>query len=298
MFEAPDVRKWVSTDRPGERVTIGRPLPGIEVLSATGSTRHWSEQVHETFTVAIVHRGERPTAAEWRSRGRNVTTAGGQLMSINAGDGHATLRVHAPSAFDAVKFAPSLIEDAARELHPRQPFRFRSPSADNTNAFRAIQQLVHAIALGHDPLVIESTCHEVARTVVIELAEAAVRVADPMDPVRDRRLRRAREYLLEHSSVRPSLQTLARETGLGKSQLCALFKKGYGTSIGQYWTGWRITKAKALLLQGIPAKYVAADLGFSDEAYFSRIFRRHNGLPPGAWVSLYRRNTRKSVCLD
>jgi AraC-like DNA-binding protein len=294
MGHSVDIRKWVATDRPGERVTVGQPISGVEVLSATGSTRHWSEPLHSTFTVAIVHPGEPPTAAEWSTRGRSVTTAGGELMNINAGDGHTTFRVHAPSAFDAVKLAPFWLDDAARELLPQRQFRFRSPTCRNATVFQAVQRLVRGISRGQDPFELESTCHEVARAIVMDLAETLPRASEPSDLVRDPRLRRVRDYLLEESSSRPTLQALENDTGLGKSQLCALFKKGFGISMGQFWTGCRITKAKALLLDGIPAKSVAADLGFSDEAYFSRTFRRYNGLPPGSWVNLYRANSLKS----
>lgn len=292
MAKGPDARRWVPTDRPGEWVTVGEPVAGIEVLSARGSTRHWCEQMHEAFTVAAIHDGPAPTAAEWRTRGRSWTTAGGQLMSINAGDGHSTVRVHAPSAFDAVKFAPQWMEFAARGIGPRAAFRFRSPACANAIAYGAIRRLVDTIAGDESPFVIEAACHETAYTLLSELGEATTRSFEGLDPVRDFRLRRVREYLFDHSCDRPSLDVLERDTGLGKSQLCASFKKAYGVSIGQYWTGCRVTKAKTLLLKGVPAKYVAVDLGFTDEAYFSRVFRRHNGLPPVAWVSLYRSNTR------
>lgn len=289
-----DVRKWVATDRPGERVTVGQPLSGIEILSATGSTRRWSEPLHSTFTVAIVHPDERPTAVEWRTRGRSVTTAGGELMNINAGDGHATLRVHAPSAFDAVKFDPCWLEDAARDLWPRTRFWFRSPTCRSPTVFQEVQRLVRAVSRGQDPFELESACHEVARAIAMDLTETIPRASEPSDLVRDPRLRRVRDCLIEQSSCRPSLQVLEDDTGLGKSQLCALFKKGFGISMGEFWTGCRIAKAKALLLAGAPAKSVASDLGFSDEAYFSRIFRRHSGLPPGVWVNVCRANTLKS----
>lgn len=191
------------------------PVSGVEILSATGSSRHWSEQLHSTFTIAIVHLGERPTAAEWRTRGRSVTTAGGELMSINAGDAQATFRVHAPSAFDAVKFSPFWLEDAASDLPPSRRFQFRSPTCRNATVFQEVQRLVRGVSRGQDPFELESTCHEVARAVVIELAETLPRASEPSDLVRDPRLRRVRDYLLEQSSSRPTLQALENDTGLG-----------------------------------------------------------------------------------
>lgn len=247
--------------------------------------------MHETFTIAAVHPGASPTAAEWRTRGRSVVTEGGQMMTINAGDGHTTLRVHAPAAFDAVRLCPSWIDDAAQALDARRPFRFRLPSSDNPCAFSALRRLVLAVAEDESPFAIEAACHDFAHRIVSELAETQPTGLRSRG-ARDFRLRRVCERLIDEAHEWPSLGELGRDAGLGKSQLCALFKREYGVSIVQYWMHWRIAKARTLLLDGLPPKYVAVDLGFVDEAHLSRVFRKHQGLPPRAWVSLYRCNTR------
>jgi AraC-like DNA-binding protein len=143
------------------------------------------------------------------------------------------------------------------------------------------------VAVQSSRLEVAVRAHELAYTIVTELAPERRR---PYAAVRDFRLRRVRERLIEEPSARPVLDDLARDADLGKSQLCALFLREYGLSMGEFWTGCRIAKARALLLEGRPAKDVASELGFTDQAYFSRIFKRHTGLAPGVWTSLYRRN--------
>jgi len=277
-------------------MTVGQPIAEVEVLSARGSTRHWSEASHSTFTVAAISRARVPVGVDWRTRGRTLATAGGQLMNINAGDGHHTVRVHAPSAFDAVKLTPVWLETAARELGARLPFRFASPSSESACAFDAIGRLVRRLAENAAPFELEVACQELARALVSDLAETPTSLRGRSNWVRDFRLRRVREYLEDHLCERPSLVALEEETGLGKSQLCALFKNAYGTSMGEYWMGCRVAHAKMLLLQGARPVCVAADLGFTDEAYFSRMFRRYHGLSPSAWATLYHRNSHPSVC--
>jgi transcriptional regulator GlxA family with amidase domain len=56
----------------------------------------------------------------------------------------------------------------------------------------------------------------------------------------------------------------------------------------------RIARASRLLLLGTPIKLVTAQLGFVDEAFFTRIFRRHRGLPPGAWVRIQLKNSPRA----
>jgi AraC-like DNA-binding protein len=289
-----DVRKWMPTEREGESIAIGRPLPWLEVMSVRGSQRHWCESLHETFTVAAVRRDPHPSGAEWRTRGRSLVTVGGQLMCIQAGDGHQTIRVPAPSAFDAIKLTPSWLHEAAAGLGA-MAFRFASPSSNSRRVFDAVEELVRTVARGALPLETEAACHGVVAAMVRELVESPVaepRMGEGKRAVHDRRLRRVRELLIDGGRSRPTLDELERESGLGTSQLYARFKGAYGTSIGQFWIGCRVAKARSLLLQGMPAAEVAAELGFADQQHFSRAFRDHHGLPPAAWASLYRRNTR------
>ena len=287
-----DARTWTPTDLPGEEISMGRVMPGLEVLSVRGTTRHWSEQLHVTFTVAAIRKAPSKVAAEWRTRGESLTAARGQLMTINAGDGHRTSHVPGPADFDVVKFEPSLIEDeAASARGAHRAFRFRSAVSENESVFEGVRRLTRALADSESAFVIEATCHELAYSVATELAEAEPR-APARDPVRDFRLRRIRERLREQLDDRPTFEALEQDSGLRKAQLCALFKKEYGVSIGRYWTDCRLAKATAALVCGAPAKQVAADFGFTDQAHFTRLFRRQHGLPPAAWSSLYRRNSR------
>jgi AraC-like DNA-binding protein len=265
-------------------------VAGCEILSASGSTRLWAQPVHEALTIAAVHRADPQTATEWRTRGRTVTTVGGGLMSINAGDGHATLRVHAPAAFDAVTLDHGRIDDAVQAAGLGGAFRFRSPAGRGHRVFDAVRALVGAVASGEAPLFTDVACHELASAIVAELGEVLPSAPDGSRGAADRRLERARECLHDVESP-PTVAAIADHAGLGKSQLCALFKHYYGVSMGRYGLNVRIARAKTMLLRGAAAKDVAAELGFTDQAHLSRHFRRHYGLAPGQWVVLYGRNS-------
>jgi AraC-like DNA-binding protein len=284
-----DARTWTQTDRPGESMAVGQPVDGVEILSARGSTRHWSEPMHNTFTIAAVHRSAERVGAEWRTRGKTVTTAGGQLMTINPGDGHHTLRVYAPSAFDVIKLDPEWINATAQAGGLRSEFRFAAPSWKSDAASNALGQVVAAFAEAATRFELEVTCQELATVIVGHLGETRSPMRAQRPPLL--RLRRVRDRLVDDVEERPSLAALEREAGLGKSQLCASFKDTYGLSIIQYWAGCRVARAKKALLQGMNGADVAAELGFTDESHFSRVFRKHTGLPPRRWVSIYRSNS-------
>lgn len=75
------------------------------------------------------------------------------------------------------------------------------------------------------------------------------------------------------SLLNVTVKTLNRIT---KSQL--------NKTVTELISGRIVTEAKReLYLTSKPVKEIAARLGFDDEAYFSRFFKRHTGIPPGGY---------------
>ncbi len=123
-------------------------------------------------------------------------------------------------------------------------------------------------------------------------AGSAGRSLTRLDPVRDYRLRRVREYLRAHLGLRPTLAELEAVSDLGQWRLCVVFKRSYGITIGQYWNSLRLAQSVRYLQSGLSIKMIVSELGYVDEPYFSRVFKAHYGVAPGAWSRLYRANDR------
>jgi AraC-like DNA-binding protein len=287
-----DSRVWIETDRPGERLTLARPNGSTELMSVEGSTRLWTE-VHTQVCLCLIRPGQPKTGSIWQTRAQTFHSRSGSLMLIEPGDVHVTLEVPAPADFDVVRFLPEVIDEAMRELALRGSFHFRSPACDNRRVAAAMSSLVSAHADGAEAFVLDALNADLIGAILTELGETAPAAGVALDPVRDFRLRRVREYLRSHLELKPSLDQLAQELRLSKFRLCKIFKAAYGVSVGQYWMAARVAHASRLLLLGTPIKTVTARLGFADEAFFTRVFRRHRGLPPGAWVRLQQQNSRR-----
>ncbi|PDO09762.1 MAG: hypothetical protein BLM47_10785 [Candidatus Reconcilbacillus cellulovorans] len=89
----------------------------------------------------------------------------------------------------------------------------------------------------------------------------------------------------ERYSQKVSFAELARELGLHRNYLSFLFKKETGMSFMQYLTRFRIEKAKSLLAKKRYMVYEVAEMvGYSDPAYFSRMFKQVTGLSPVEFV--------------
>jgi AraC-like DNA-binding protein len=68
-------------------------------------------------------------------------------------------------------------------------------------------------------------------------------------------------------------------------------------SLSAYRAKLRLDAAKALLLEGAGVTGAALGSGFDDPNYFSRVFARAEGLPPGAWARK-QLSTRRADDLD
>jgi AraC family transcriptional regulator len=98
-------------------------------------------------------------------------------------------------------------------------------------------------------------------------------------------LQRVRESLDDSIGSMPSLEELSRLANVHRSHLTRAFVARYGCSIGEYVQTRRITEACRLLVQegGPSLSRIALDLGYHDQAHFTRAFRRRVGRPPGAY---------------
>ncbi|GDY49715.1 hypothetical protein SVIO_003380 [Streptomyces violaceusniger] len=81
-----------------------------------------------------------------------------------------------------------------------------------------------------------------------------------------------------------TVEALARRAGMSRAAFASAFKRKTGRSPIDYVTYWRMYRAKALLRDtSLSLTKIAADVGYDTDATFSRAFRRHEGVAPGAW---------------
>ncbi|HKA91351.1 MAG TPA: helix-turn-helix transcriptional regulator [Haliangiales bacterium] len=125
------------------------------------------------------------------------------------------------------------------------------------------------------PLVIEG--------VVLEMLGALLRRPPPADAAPPW-LARARDRLAAQAIDPPSLVAVAADVGVAPVRLARTFRRAYGESPGDFVRRERIRRACDLLADPEASlAQVAADLGFSDQSHFTRVFRRLVGITPGAW---------------
>lgn len=104
-----------------------------------------------------------------------------------------------------------------------------------------------------------------------------------------------REYIAEHYHEPLSIDQLAGMAGLRPKYFGELFKKTFGQSTLDYLTELRISRAKQYLQESdYLLREIAHKVGYSDEFYFSRKFKKETGVPPSSFIRQHKR--RVAAC--
>jgi two-component system response regulator YesN len=97
-------------------------------------------------------------------------------------------------------------------------------------------------------------------------------------------VQQALHYIKENYNKKISLTAVAEHVGLSSGYLCRIFKEETGASINAYINHLRMTKAGELLKdKNSYIKEVAVSVGFEDQLYFSRQFKRYYGVTPSEY---------------
>lgn len=97
-------------------------------------------------------------------------------------------------------------------------------------------------------------------------------------------LETAKEYISEHLAEEVSLPAVAAKTGVTAAYLSSLFSKKLGISFTDYLNKVRIDCACDYMNDAAMKVYeIAFKVGFHDEKYFSKVFRKVTGMSPSEY---------------
>jgi YesN/AraC family two-component response regulator len=106
---------------------------------------------------------------------------------------------------------------------------------------------------------------------------------NPHSPVTSR-LQAAVAHVAKHY-LRPIPESeVAHLCNMSPSRFCREFKAAFDVTFVEYLATYRMTQAKRLLANpSMPVADVAAAVGFNDPSYFTRVFRRQEGVSPSEY---------------
>lgn len=101
-------------------------------------------------------------------------------------------------------------------------------------------------------------------------------------------LQTIKEYLDLHYQERILLDDLSEAFYVNKFYLTRIFKEQFGVSISSYLMQVRITHAKQLLrFTNFSIEKISHECGLQDANYFSRMFKKLEGIPPGEFRKMW-----------
>lgn len=109
----------------------------------------------------------------------------------------------------------------------------------------------------------------------------------PGEPEQTNRfVKEAQEYIAEHYAENISLADVAEKVGISSGYLSTMFTQNLNTGFVDYLNQVRIERSCSYLEQGYLKTYeIAYKVGFRDEKYFSKVFKKIKGMSPKAYKS-------------
>ena len=96
-----------------------------------------------------------------------------------------------------------------------------------------------------------------------------------------------KKYISEHTHDKLSLNEVAAIFGISPSYLSQLFGKYNDTGFNEYINTCKIEEAKRLLRAENYKVYEVADmLNFGSEFYFSKVFKKIQGVTPSEYIAM------------
>jgi AraC-like DNA-binding protein len=120
-----------------------------------------------------------------------------------------------------------------------------------------------------------------------KMLKLLISLSTPKSPISNHTLLAALEYIHENYKKKINVSDLAQITHTSESYLYSVFKSNLGTSPVAYLTHYRLTIASDMIRQSeLSIKEIAEAVGFDDQFYFSKVFKKRFNVSPRKYRSI------------
>lgn len=245
---------------------------GIEFFEAGFQGHAYQKHRHDTYAICLTTHG----VLGFDYRGNAEISAPGQVVVLHPDEVHdGYARTEDGFGYRELYVKPALIFEAMQTMshHPcALPF-VQTPVVMNQKLSAAI---ISAFEGTREPLAIDSLIVQVAEGLME--ADPSCRPASPPPCLDMPALKRARQYLDSQKTRVVHSSELEAITGLSRYDLARQFRTMCGTSPYRYLLMRRLDFARQQIAGGRPLVEVAFEVGFADQAHFSRMFKATFGI--------------------
>ena len=253
-------------------------------IEEKGSEFSYAGESHDFYEVVFVLRGEAGIVA------------GDEILTLKAGH----MIVHPPMEFhriwnDADRNLRFLILSFGASAFPEVGHRIAAfTQSEGEEICNQVRTLIDSFVTNGKMLVaprayvprapIFMAVNRIENLLLSLMSESSVPIPDGSRSAR--RYSEAVAIMQENLGRRLSVEEIADLCHMSRSALQKLFYRYAGMGLMNYYTRMKVARALELLQSGTSVKETAAALGFVDQNYFSRLFRRCTGNPPSFYRAM------------
>lgn len=120
--------------------------------------------------------------------------------------------------------------------------------------------------------------------VMADYVEGTLKLSDPRHK---ELIVKVRSFVKKNYMIKLSLNDISNYVGFSVSYISRVFKEETGENISTYINRIRVDNSKVILLdESIPLVEVAYLVGFDDQSYYSKVFKKITGVTPGRFREL------------
>jgi len=268
-------------ESPLDRATFrkSRMFGGIDLMSARFVRHSFAPHSHDELMIGVIHAGVK-SFRHGRSR---EYAAPGSLSVVNPGEMHTGEREHGCELAYAALYVPESALSAMLGPFGGDRSIVGQSVIDDRDIWRCLAE-AHRLAMAGDDAAAAEEAMICGVSLLFERYGARRLVCSEAGC--PKAVHRALEFLQAHACDHISLEDASRASGVGVFHLIRLFQKHLGLTPYAYLTQVRIAKSRALLQRGVPVAQVALDVGFADQAHFTKRFKQLTGTTPAFYARM------------
>jgi len=103
----------------------------------------------------------------------------------------------------------------------------------------------------------------------------------------------AQQYIREHLAEQLTIELVAQEVRLSRTQFVKRFRLETGETFNGYVTRCRLEQAKHMLEDTtLTIRFISENLGYNSDVHFYRLFLKHEGFTPSAYLAQFQNSGR------
>lgn len=252
-------------------------MGGVERFRAWLGREAYEKHRHDTYAIGLTDRG----VQVFDYRGAQRVSLPGQVVVLHPDERHdGRAGTRDGFGYRILYVEPARVAEALRSLTGRaRPLPFvRESVARHPALARAVRG---AFGAPLDELAADDLIEEIAGGLLA--GEGTAPVATRLDAAA---IERARQVLDAGRTRLVRSSELEAAAGLSRYELARQFRLALGTSPHRYLLMRRLDTAREAMHRGRALAEVADEVGFADQAHFTRVFKAASGLTPARYRAL------------